>query len=383
MRFNKVPIDRKEIDQSLLDIDDRSRTSLFAWNGQFSPQFVETMLRAYGQSDWITYDPFAGSGTVASESIRIGMGSIASELNPAAYHMAKIQSLANLSISKRNDICNEIARLIDSINENCISDQLKNLYQQEDGVQKYILALIIVLCDLNKGEPSKCMVHEKWDNVSKVIRDLPETNAIVDIERSDARHVPFSDDEADLVLTSPPYINVMNYHQQYRRSVELLGYPVLKIARSEFGSNRLNRGNRFLTVIEYAIDMGLAIRETSRVAKPNSRLIFVVGKESRVLGCPFSNSEIVWRVANEVLGLHGELRQQRQFKNKYGKIITEDILHFRNAECQQINDYVITSACQLIARDELIEASKTKGLSDERRALLNSAIKCYENIGGC
>lgn len=35
---------------------------------------------------------------------------------------------------------------------------------------------------------------------------------------------------ATLLITSPPYINVFNYHQKYRRSVEALGYDVLAIA---------------------------------------------------------------------------------------------------------------------------------------------------------
>lgn len=383
MGFYDVPIDTKQVDQKLLDIEDRSRTSLFAWNGQFSPQFIEAMLDTYGRSGWITYDPFAGSGTVVGESIRAGMGAIASELNPAPYHMAKIRSFASISRSERANLCAEVSARIAGIGGDDIPGQLQQIYREADDAEKDAVALLIVLCDIYKNEPSRQLVERKWERLQDVIENLVETDQVVDVERADARYVPFADDEADLVLTSPPYINVMNYHQQYRRSVELLGYPVLKIARSEFGANRLNRGNRFLTVIEYAVDMGLAMRETSRVAKDDARLIFVVGKESRVLGCPFCNSEIAWRVATEVLDMRGELRQQRKFKNRFGKVITEDILHFRNVDCKRLTDDDITAACQRIARDVLVNALETNELAEERETLLRIAVERYDTVGGC
>ena len=94
-----------------------------------------------------------------------------------------------------------------------------------------------------------------------------------------------------MVLTSPPYINVHNYHQQFRRSTEALDWDVLSFARSEIGSNRQNRANRFLTVIQYSLDMALALRELARVARPGARLILVLGRESFVRGGRFFNGE--------------------------------------------------------------------------------------------
>ena len=64
-----------------------------------------------------------------------------------------------------------------------------------------------------------------------------------------------NNDSIDFVITSPPYINVFNYHQNYRKSVEATGFNVLEVARSEIGSNRKFRSNRFLTVIQYALDI--------------------------------------------------------------------------------------------------------------------------------
>ena len=64
MSFSQTVIDRDEISQSELNIDDKVRSNLFAWNGQFSPQFIEVLLSKYSKPDFFVVDPFVGSGTV-------------------------------------------------------------------------------------------------------------------------------------------------------------------------------------------------------------------------------------------------------------------------------------------------------------------------------
>lgn len=383
IKFEDITIDTKEISQSLLDIDERHRTSLFTWNGQFSPQFIEVMLRQYASEGDIVYDPFAGSGTVVDESIRLGLGSQAAELNPAAYHMARVREYSAFSAAARTRICREVEERIRDLNSDDLENEIALLYGQSKEEIKDAIALLVVLCDIYKHELTKERVLEKWNALAGIIRELPKAKYPVKVVRSDARCVPFDDNSADLVITSPPYINVMNYHQQYRRSVELLGYEILKIAKSEFGANRLNRGNRFLTVIEYAIDICLSLKESSRILKPDARMIYVVGKESKVLGQPFSNSEIVWRVATEVLGLNFVLKQQRKFKNRFGKLIYEDILHFSNSECQKTDESKITNQSREIARQVLEEARATTTIEETRIKLLEAAIANYDKVERC
>ena len=102
------------------------------------------------------------------------------------------------------------------------------------------------------------------------------------------------------------------------------------IARSEIGSNRQNRGNRFLTVIQYSLDMSLALREIARVTHPGSLSIVVVGRESMVCGVRFFNGELIAELAVRAIGLVLERRQERVFRNRYGQPIYEDILHLRS-----------------------------------------------------
>jgi hypothetical protein len=110
--------------------------------------------------------------------------------------------------------------------------------------------------------------------------------------------------------------------------MEALSWNVLKVAKSEIGSNRKHRGNRFLTVIQFCLDLAQTFNEMVRVCRSDSRLIFIVGRESMVRGTPFFNGEIVAEVAHRALGFDLILRQERVFLNRFGQNIFEDILHF-------------------------------------------------------
>ncbi len=123
--------------------------------------------------------------------------------------------------------------------------------------------------------------------------------------------------------------------------MESLGWDVLCVARSEFGANRKHRGNRFLTVIQYGIDMADALLEFKRVLKPTGAAIMVVGRESNVRGTRFENARIVAALATQGVGFTLTRRQERKFKTKFGQLIYEDILHLTPSSevYPQLNDF--------------------------------------------
>jgi len=60
----------EKLPQSVLNIEEKHRSNLFAWRGQFSPQLIDCLLDAYCPIDAIVMDPFSGSGTVLYEAAR-------------------------------------------------------------------------------------------------------------------------------------------------------------------------------------------------------------------------------------------------------------------------------------------------------------------------
>lgn len=331
-KFESIPINHNEIPQSVLNIENKTRSNLFNWNGQFSPQFIEALLEKYAEKDYAVVDPFLGSGTTVGECARKGIEAYGTELNVSAFYMAKTYEYANLVVEDRAKLITRVDRIISSIpnNSEILDYILIQIKHNDDKSIVNLLSTLIVIMDVYKNAVTMELVNIKWEWLKNLILTLPYSKATISVNRGDSRRLVLNDSSADMLITSPPYINVFNYHQKYRRSVEELGYDVLQIARSEFGSNRKNRGNRFLTVIQYCIDMALSINEAIRVCKDNARMIYVVGRESSVLGYSFCNSELIYDIGTEIYGLNLMIRQERVFKNRYGQMIYEDILHFEN-----------------------------------------------------
>lgn len=346
--FAATPLDRTSLPDGALDIAERSRTNSFPWAGQFTPQLVERLLSAYAPRNGVVLDPFVGSGTSLVEAARLGLPACGADINPAAVALARVYRLANLNAVKRTALLRGLReKLFNSVSRPdgplffkdeqrsadrfALESALVDLWRESSsGPIQNLAAALVILCDFHRERLDAETVHRTWSRLERIVRSLPESIGQLTVHHADARSLPIESGTVDLVLTSPPYINVHNYHQKYRRSAEALDWNVLAVARSEIGSNRQNRGNRFLTVVQYSLDMSLALREMARVARRGARLILVLGRESSVRGTRFFNGEIVTEVAVQGVGLKIERRQERVFRNRYGTDIYEDILHFRS-----------------------------------------------------
>jgi hypothetical protein len=92
------------------------------------------------------------------------------------------------------------------------------------------------------------------------------------------------------------------------------------------------------------------------MVKPSGRVIFVVGRESRVRGGPFYNGEIVSALGTQCIGFTLKIRQERVFKNKFGELIYEDILHFTRPQ-KASND--LLPKARVVAGEIIEEAIKS------------------------
>lgn len=333
--------------QSILNIQDKIRSNIFTWRGQFSPQLIENLILSYCPRNAKILDPFVGSGTVLYESACFGLQAFGCEVNPAAWILSRTYQLINQQLNKRESLISSITEKLEKyfpkplLFQNFDLQDLEivefeeyvfNIYAEADYFEKIILDTLIILLDVGNNRLSREYIHNTFYKLCQNIREFPYSEAKITTLLCDARSLSIEKDSIDFVITSPPYINVFNYHQNYRRSAELLGWDLLKIAKSEIGSNRANRRNRFLTVTQYCLDMAFVLQELQRVCKPNTRVIFVVGHESNVLGVPFSSTEIILELAKQSAIFELSLSQHRIFKNKFGKVIREDLLNFTTTD---------------------------------------------------
>ena len=336
-----------DLESTRLNVENKTRSNLFSWRGQFTPQFVDYLLETYARPGQVVLDPFCGSGTVLQEATSRRLMAVGLEINPAAYAMAKFFSLSALSAGARKAIageanellCNSLTRLPQDTPLFTESEDYRNrvsnllrlatelLGGTDDKQTRLLLLLSLFRAESSKNGGLASVVSRSFQFVLEQLVQLPLTERPSVALLSDARNAHLHlDEEAHVIITSPPYINVFNYHQNYRAILELIGFDMLKVAHSEMGSNRKHRGNRFLTVIQYSLDIELAIKSFARALVPNGLLIMVLGRESKVRGVPFGNSDIVASIIERSGAFAKPKSHERVFTNRYGQSIYEDIL---------------------------------------------------------
>jgi len=322
-------VDREFLSPAQLNVEKRQSTSAFQWRGQFTPGLADLMLDTYDPGTGIVLDPFVGSGTTLIAAARRARPSIGIEVNPAAHMLSRTLELAACSVSERSQILQTTESIVEEIaaSESAVSQLASRA--TSDAPESRLLAAVLLLALRNGASASSERIWAGWHQVAAAVGRMPGDPVACEAVLGDARAIPLNDKTVGFTLTSPPYINVFNYHQNYRPATELLGADVLAAARSEIGSNRKHRQNRFLTVIQYAQDMAMAMRELVRVSMNDARLVLVVGRESRVRGVPFPNGELLSAVIEAVGGFAFERWQERHFTSRFGERIFEEVLTFR------------------------------------------------------
>jgi hypothetical protein len=378
--LQQVPLNTTDIGQALLNIEKKERSNPLAWNGQFSPQLIEVLLGTYARSSGTILDPFGGSGTLLYEAANRNLSGIATDINPSACYLAKIYTLANLNSRDRVHL---VKRLDDALRENMVPElplfgskrkeelqeraavglvRLRKCMSDPNG--RALLDALLILSDFFRNHCDSQFLFSTWKKLRSTVCDLSYCSQPLRVINCDARKLPLTADSVNLVITSPPYINVFNYHQNYRRSAEALGWNLLEVAKSEIGSNRKNRGNRFLTVIQYCLEISQVFVELARVSKKDARIIFVIGRESKVRGIPFFNGRLIGLLATQSAPFKLIMRQERVFKNRFGQSIFEDILHFVPDGREKMNCIEVAGEIACDALTQKLSESPKKAVAD-------------------
>lgn len=144
---------------------------------------------------------------------------------------------------------------------------------------------------------------------------LPEAK----IYQGDARRLPLAPESIDIVITSPPYLNAIDYLRGHRLSLIWMGYSISQLRRLRRGSvgsevggdfedtpefdrsreafRSLRNASRFARrecrmIQRYIVDLDAAVGEVARVLKPQGRAIYVVG-DCNLRGNFIENSQLL------------------------------------------------------------------------------------------
>ena len=162
------------------------------------------------------------------------------------------------------------------------------------------------------------------------------------VRRGDARKIPLRDRSADLVITSPPYLNAIDYLRGHKLSLVWMGHQVddLRELRSgNIGSERFRSSPDAMLylgaaetvvpnfaglptraqamLIQYFLDMDRVLAEICRILKTSGKAVIVVGN-STIRGIFINNSKMLTRLAQtNGLQLTSARRRELQESRRY------------------------------------------------------------------
>ena len=186
---------------------------------------VEALLAAYAPNGANILDPFVGSGTSLVEAAHLGLPACGADLNPAAVFLSRVYEFVNLPKPARTLAIKEIEIAVTQaigisngplftngirtpMPRAELESHLVTLWHASDpGPARILTAALVVLCDFHQKHLNAERVHAKWLRLAKIVRNLPECPCPVVVHHADARRLPVPNGSADLVLSSPPYIN--------------------------------------------------------------------------------------------------------------------------------------------------------------------------------
>jgi DNA modification methylase len=334
LNWREKNIQNLGIDLSFVDVPEKERTKhvhrLHPYLGKFIPQLVEVFLKKYFKPGQMILDPFVGSGTTLIEANILNMPSIGIELSEFSYLIAKVKTQKyNIELVEKEilDILNKTKEFSQKIqkNQRALFDNwdfepseyfktwyhpraIKEIYFYKSLIPNYQNQdiLKIILCRAARSarqiphydlaRPKKpvkekywCIKHRQYckpiDNAIKFINrysldtikrikefDKLRTPGKIILLRGDARIIKLPiRKEIDGIFTSPPYLGLINYHEQHRYAYELFHFK--EYPEAEIGSPNKNGNN---DKEKYKKDIIAVFQNINNYLKPGAKIFIVV-----------------------------------------------------------------------------------------------------------
>lgn len=388
----EIPIDLKVKNKDrflFISYDQSSYThGLHKYPAKFFPELPRWFITKYTKKgDWIL-DPFTGSGTVNVECLLAHRHSVGLDIDPFARFLAKVK-VTPLDIYNLEKAQAWIRERIENFNLNTPShEEFPSFPYRDNWFNPYILEeltflkKIITELEHNMLAPAKakdtqnivnfflvCLSSiiravsnaddnctrtvirkklnkrvEKGDALSKFIkaintnvpkmiafsRDCPPNVKVEIPDEVDARNIKYPDNTFHLAITSPPYVNAVDYPRTHQLEMYWLGIAngsLLPLKRLHVGTESVLRNeykhlhktglidiDRILGAIyekdprrsyilyKYLMDMQENLVEVRRVLKPGGRYVIAIGN-NRIRGHLVETWKYLLEIAQRV-GFH-------------------------------------------------------------------------------
>jgi SAM-dependent methyltransferase len=291
--------------------------------GRMTPAFAHWLIRICSNEKDVVLDPFCGIGTVPLEANLLGRQSIGFDLNPYACIVAK-GKMDRRPIDEQISWLESIRLPTDEVDIDRIPEWVREFFNIE--TLKEILALRSILerenryfllgCLLGIAQGHRIGHLSKHSALTLPFKPRPDdpgeyraviprmiakvrrtyTNGIPfepcgRIESADAREMPLENSSVDVIISSPPYFDTMDYVSSNRLRLALLGYygdkadEIKQILIQDYKS--------------YLTEMEKACKEMKRVLKPGKKCVLVLG-DSYKRGVPINTAEKIGKIFKQI-----------------------------------------------------------------------------------
>lgn len=349
------------------DLPERERTKhvhrLHPYLGKFIPQLAEIFLRKYFREGDTVYDPFCGSGTTLVEANVLGINAIGCDIAAFNCLLTRVKTQEYdvelmkkevmdilsrteeatrplfLDLNSTEDFAGVASEYLlkwyapQSLIEMIVYRSMIPNYQYQD-LLKVILsrsarsARLTTHFDLDfpkepQREPYYCYKHSKICHPTQealkflrrysldTIRRIQQyskirTKAEVDVIWGDARTVNLKK-SIDGIITSPPYVGLIDYHEQHRYAYELLDLPI----RSEEELGASFRGASQTAKEIYKQGIASVFANAGEYMKAGKRVVIIVHDKDDLYDdiagqCGFEIEDTVTRHVNRRTGLRSQ-----------------------------------------------------------------------------
>jgi site-specific DNA-adenine methylase len=275
----------------------------FYYKEGFAKELVMKLVEEYGLATGHTVlDPFCGSGTTLLACKQLGINSIGLDVLPMAAFAASVKT-QDYDTEKLREILHEILMNrfmamqadVPSIMKRAFSKYalediifFKSHIQriEDDTIRNFFLLALnnaamrisyawkdgsVIKIKKKNTPPLKFMFKRTAHRMIKDLEKLETKKCSTIIEQCDARKMNVEDNSIDAVITSPPYLNKIEYTKIYEIENFILGGLAKPCVRSYLGLSEDDIEK------SYFDDMNKVLLEMYRVMKKDAKAAIIVG----------------------------------------------------------------------------------------------------------
>lgn len=273
-----------------------------SYPARFIPQIPKTFIELFTKKGDTVLDPFCGCGTTLVEAILSKRRAMGNDYNPLAVLISKVKTTL---ITKKDLSCFDKNKMVKrrwsgtvnklpsrKLSKHFTKKVLQSIYNIKGFLQELKDGKSIDLYDFGRVALSSSIwsfIDNKgkqdiqtafWKKIEMMKKEILNLNGSVLAVCGDSRKLALDDNFIDLIVTSPPYVNALDYYREHMYNMHFLDMDVSHFKENEIGCHSKFLSNRFKLLFEYLSDMLRAMIEMNRVLKKGKFCVIVVGNSS-------------------------------------------------------------------------------------------------------